>query len=75
MLVRMKVAYSSTSHLRRWGTLVSKPIFTFQWRQRFYKEGEGQKSEETKGRGLKVLYVPMSIVHSNKDLRTGQAMV
>lgn len=43
--------------------------------RRFYKEGEQKQNGEIKARGGKVLYVQMSIVHSVKDLETGQVMV
>ena len=46
-----KEVCSSVSHLRRWGHLVSKSILTSQFRQSFYKEGEGKQNKEIKGRG------------------------
>ena len=57
MLMRSKEVYLSVGHLRRWGTLFSKPISPrLNTGRGFYKEVEGKQNKEIKGKGLRVLY-------------------
>ena len=67
-LVRRKVVCSDGCNLRRWGTHVSNPLLPSQCR------GRGSRTERSRGRCGKALCVQTSAVHSDRDLKTGQAM-